>query len=181
MSHPETPRQAIGLPRSGDRGGHRRPGHGSSARRPRLDAGGRLVNGREAIGEIVSRNGAARFEGYYANDEAEAERTRGGWYWSGDLGYRDEAGLFYFAGRPADWLRVDRENFAAAPVERILARCPARSPPPCTPSPTRAPATRSWPRWSWRRAPFDPADFHPFPGQPSPISAPNGRPDSSAS
>jgi fatty-acyl-CoA synthase len=90
----------------------------------RLDEGGRLLNASEAIGEIVSRNGAARFEGYYANEQAEAERTRGGWFWSGDLGYRDEAGFFYFAGRPADWLRVDGENFAAAPVERILARWP---------------------------------------------------------
>jgi fatty-acyl-CoA synthase len=87
-----------------------------------IDEGGRLLNAAQAIGEIVSRNGAARFEGYYANEEAEAERTRGGWFWSGDLGYRDEAGFFYFAGRPADWLRVDGENFASAPVERILAR-----------------------------------------------------------
>jgi fatty-acyl-CoA synthase len=64
------------------------------------------------------------FEGYYNNAEAEAERTRGGWYWSGDLGYRDAEGWFWFAGRTSDWLRVDGENFAAAPVERILARLP---------------------------------------------------------
>ncbi len=62
------------------------------------------------------------FEGYYNNPEADAERTRNGWYWSGDLAYRDEEGIFYFAGRTGDWLRVDSENFAAAPVERILAR-----------------------------------------------------------
>lgn len=90
--------------------------------RARLDDQGRLANASSAIGEIVSRGGAERFEGYYANPEAEAERARDGWYWSGDLGYRDEAGYFYFAGRSADWLRVDGENFAAAPVERILER-----------------------------------------------------------
>ena len=28
----------------------------------------------------------------------------------------------YFAGRNFDWLRVDGENFAAAPLERILVR-----------------------------------------------------------
>ena len=89
-----------------------------------FDADGRLRNASEAIGEIVSRDGAARFEGYYANDEADAERTRNGWFWSGDLGYRDAEGFFYFAGRTADWLRVDGENFAAAPVERILGRFP---------------------------------------------------------
>ena len=33
-------------------------------------------------------------------------------------------GWFYFAGRDFEWLRVDGENFAAAPIERILARHP---------------------------------------------------------
>jgi fatty-acyl-CoA synthase len=119
---PGTPRQAIGVPPPGTEVAIVDPVSGQECPPARLDAGGRLLNASEAIGEIVSRNGAQRFEGYYANEEAEAERTRGGWFWSGDLGYRDEAGFFYFAGRPADWLRVDGENFAAAPVERILAR-----------------------------------------------------------
>ena len=93
--------------------------------RARYDEHGRLLNAGEAIGELVSRNATARFEGYYNNAEADAERTRNGWYWSGDLGYRDEAGVFWFAGRNADWIRVDGENFATAPIERILARFPA--------------------------------------------------------
>jgi fatty-acyl-CoA synthase len=94
--------------------------------RPRavFDPEGRLTNPGEAIGEVVGRSALSRFEGYYNNAEAEAERTRNGWYWSGDLGYRDQEGVFYFAGRSGDWLRVDSENFAAAPVERILARFP---------------------------------------------------------
>src|SRR5581483_3755598 len=91
--------------------------------RARFDEQGRLLN-HEAIGEIVNKAGAAGFEGYYNNAEAEEARTRNGWYWSGDLGYRDEDGFFYFAGRSSDWLRVDSENFAAAPVERILFRHP---------------------------------------------------------
>ena len=70
----------------------------------------------------MGRQARSNFEGYYNNPEADAERTRNGWYWSGDLAYRDEEGIFYFAGRTGDWLRVDSENFAAAPVERILAR-----------------------------------------------------------
>jgi fatty-acyl-CoA synthase len=90
--------------------------------RARFDAQGRLLNADECIGEIVNRNGAKGFEGYYKNDEANAERVRNGWYWSGDLGYRDEAGFMYFGGRDFEWMRVDGENFAAAPIERILAR-----------------------------------------------------------
>jgi len=86
-----------------------------------------LTNADACIGELVGRNARSNFEGYYNNPEADAERTRNGWYWSGDLAYRDEEGIFYFAGRTGDWLRVDSENFAAAPVERILARFEAAS------------------------------------------------------
>jgi hypothetical protein len=162
---PGTPRQAMGVPPPGTEVAIVDPRSPASSVRPaRIDDGGRLLNAAEAIGEIVSRNGAQRFEGYYANEEAEAERTRGGWFWSGDLGYRDEAGFFYFAGRPADWLRVDGENFAAAPVERILARFPVSSPRPSTRSPIRAPGTRSWPRWSWPRGPVRSRRLRPVPG-----------------
>ncbi|HUI02498.1 MAG TPA: AMP-binding protein [Acidimicrobiales bacterium] len=90
----------------------------------RFDDRGRLLNAEEAIGELVSAGGAAGFEGYWRNDEAERARLRNGWYWTGDLAYRDEAGFFYFAGRADDWLRVDGENFAAAPVARVLERHP---------------------------------------------------------
>jgi fatty-acyl-CoA synthase len=88
----------------------------------RFDAHGRLLNADECIGEIANRQSAAAFEGYYRNPEADAARVRAGVYWTGDLGYRDAQGFLYFAGRDFDWLRVDGENFAAAPVERILAR-----------------------------------------------------------
>jgi fatty-acyl-CoA synthase len=87
-----------------------------------FDAEGRLLNAEQAIGEIVNTAGPNLFEGYYRNDEANAQRMRGGMYWTGDLGYRDKQGFFYFAGRDFEWLRVDGENFSAAPLERILAR-----------------------------------------------------------
>jgi fatty-acyl-CoA synthase len=90
----------------------------------RFDDNGVLVNPDEAIGELVNRFGAAGFEGYWNNDDANSARTRDGMYWTGDLAYKDEAGYLYFAGRDFEWLRVDGENFAAAPVERILARFP---------------------------------------------------------
>ena len=88
----------------------------------RFDEQGRLLNPDEAIGELVNTAGSGAFEGYYASAEANAERMRGGMYHSGDLAYRSEQGFVYFAGRTIDWLRVDGENFGAAPVERVLAR-----------------------------------------------------------
>ncbi|MGW0824163.1 long-chain-fatty-acid--CoA ligase [Streptomyces sp. NPDC002845] len=82
---------------------------------------GRLLNGDEAIGELVNR-GPNPFEGYWRNPEADAARRRDGWYWTGDLFYRDADGFLYFAGRTDDRLRVDSENLAAAVIENILAR-----------------------------------------------------------
>jgi len=88
----------------------------------RFDGRDRLANPEEAIGELVGRTAVPAFEGYYNDPEAEALRVRDGWYWSGDLAYRDDDGIFYFAGRSGDWLRVDSENFTAAPIEQILGR-----------------------------------------------------------
>ncbi|WP_156764917.1 long-chain-fatty-acid--CoA ligase FadD17 [Mycobacterium sp. 1081908.1] len=76
------------------------------------------------VGEIVNTAGPGRFEGYYNDEAAEAQRMAGGIYHSGDLGYRDEAGYAYFAGRLGDWMRVDGENLSAAPIERVLLRYP---------------------------------------------------------
>jgi fatty-acyl-CoA synthase len=90
----------------------------------RFDAHGRLENREDAVGEIVNTAGTGFFEGYYRNDEATAARTRGGRFHTGDLGYRDEQGYVYFAGRDVEWLRVEGENFLARPVEDILQRHP---------------------------------------------------------
>jgi fatty-acyl-CoA synthase len=90
--------------------------------RARFDADGHLLNAEECIGEIVNTAGAGPFEGYYNNDEANAKALRFGWYWTGDLGYVDDDRYLYFAGRNADWIRVDGENFPAAPIEAELGR-----------------------------------------------------------
>jgi fatty-acyl-CoA synthase len=76
------------------------------------------------VGEVVNTAGPGRFEGYYNDDAAQAQRMAGGVYHSGDLAYRDEAGYAYFAGRLGDWMRVDGENLGSAPIERVLLRYP---------------------------------------------------------
>ena len=88
-------------------------------------ANGQVINLDECVGELVNFKGSGEFAGYYNDPEATAERMRAGMYWSGDLAYRDEEGWAYFAGRSSDWLRVDGENLAAAPIERILSRHPS--------------------------------------------------------
>ena len=125
---------AIALDRSGPRPrgsiGRLREGvmvvgpEGKEVPRARFDNEGRLLNAEDCVGEMVNTLGVGPFEGYYHNEEAMRRTTRNGWYWSGDLGYVDENGWVYFAGRTSDWLRVDGENFPAAPIEAIVARHP---------------------------------------------------------
>ena len=87
-----------------------------------FDGSGNLLNRDSAVGELVNTSGGGLFRGYYKDARATDPRLRHGMYWSGDLAYRDAEGWIYFAGRTADWMRVDGENLAAAPIERVGAR-----------------------------------------------------------
>jgi fatty-acyl-CoA synthase len=118
------PKGALGKPVDGVDLAVMSPETGEECPPAAFDAEGRLLNAGAAIGEIVNRSGRGSFEGYYQRPDAEQERLRHGWYWTGDLGYVDADGFFYFAGRNGDWLRVDSENFAAGPVESIISRHP---------------------------------------------------------
>ena len=53
------------------------------------------------VGEIVVR-GPQLMKGYWNNPEATAEAIRGGWLYTGDIGYMDEAGYLYVVGRKWD-------------------------------------------------------------------------------
>lgn len=121
--HPDAPPGSLGVAADGivvlD------PSTGRECPPARFDHHGVLLNAEEATGEIVHLHGGDLFEGYYKNASAEAARVRDGMVWSGDLAYRDAEGFWFFAGRSSDWLRVDGENLAAAPIERLLARFPA--------------------------------------------------------
>ena len=97
---------------------------GKELPRARFDDGGRLVNADQCVGEIVNTAGAGPFEGYYNNAEANERTLRFGWYWTGDLGYIDDDRYLFFAGRNADWLRVDGENFPTQPIEATIGRHP---------------------------------------------------------
>ncbi|MEU2950246.1 AMP-binding protein [Streptomyces xanthochromogenes] len=118
---PGTPAGAIGRAAPGGDLAVVDPDTGRECERARFDGAGRLLNGGAAIGELVNR-APNPFEGYWRNPSADAERRRGGWYWTGDLFYRDADGFLYFAARTDDRIRVDSENLAASMIENILAR-----------------------------------------------------------
>ncbi len=116
----DTPAAALGMGQPGTV--VLKPETGEECPLAQFDSSGKLINADEAVGEIANVETASSFEGYWRNEDANTERTEGDIFWSGDLGYRDKKGFLYFGGRNYDWLRVDGENFAAAPLENILTR-----------------------------------------------------------
>jgi crotonobetaine/carnitine-CoA ligase len=58
--------------------------------------------------------------GYFRNPEATQATLRDGWLLTGDLGWVDEDGFFYYAGRLKDSIRRRGENVAAFEIERVV-------------------------------------------------------------
>jgi len=81
------------------------------------------------MGEICSRpaaGGSAEVE-YYKNPKASEEKTRGGWLRSGDMGYKDEAGWFYFGYRKGGGIRHNGDFVNTSFVEKVIAEHPSVS------------------------------------------------------
>ncbi len=81
------------------------------------------------IGEICSRpasGGSAEVE-YFENAEASAQKTRGGWLRSGDMGWRDEHGWLFFSHRKGGGIRHNGDFVNAGFVEKLIAEQPSVS------------------------------------------------------
>ncbi|MBV9416747.1 MAG: AMP-binding protein, partial [Solirubrobacterales bacterium] len=59
--------------------------------------------------------------GYWNNDSATLKSIRNLWFHTGDHGYRDADGFFFFKARETDSIRRRGENVSAWEVERVLA------------------------------------------------------------
>ncbi|MBI1182397.1 MAG: AMP-binding protein, partial [Alphaproteobacteria bacterium] len=68
------------------------------------------------VGEILIR-APWLMKGYWRRPDATAEATRGGWYHSGDAGYRDQDGYIYLHDRVKDMIVSGGENIYPAEVE----------------------------------------------------------------
>jgi crotonobetaine/carnitine-CoA ligase len=87
-------------------------------------------DGKEAgtgtAGEVVirptQRHGVA--QGYYRDPAKTRESFRNGWLHSGDRGYFDEDGYFWFTGRNKDMIKRSGYNVAPAEIERVIAAVP---------------------------------------------------------
>lgn len=76
------------------------------------------------IGQIAVRTEAAMC-GYWNDAEATKHTLRGGWLYTGDLGRKDDAGFFYFAGRVKNIIVRDEGNIAPGEIEEALNAHPA--------------------------------------------------------
>ena len=83
-----------------------------------VDEGGREVSA-GAVGEIVAR-GSRIMKGYWKEDSATRDTIRGGWLYTGDLGYRDADGYIYLSGRAKDFIKRGGEMVSPEEVERVL-------------------------------------------------------------
>jgi long-chain acyl-CoA synthetase len=103
--------------------------HPDSVGRPAATADVRIVGetgddlGVGEIGEIWIR-GPNVIPGYWQNPEATEAAFGGGWFRTGDLGLRDEAGLYYVVDRMKDVIIRGGENVYCAEVEALLLEHP---------------------------------------------------------
>lgn len=74
------------------------------------------------IGEIATKTDASFL--YYNQPETTNETLREGWILSGDLGWKDEDGYYYFAGRKKTMLKVGGVNVYPSDIESVLEQNP---------------------------------------------------------
>ena len=104
-----------------------------SCGRPRSGVQCRIVDDNDievpagTVGEFVVRSERPwdQMTGYLGDLEATATAWRNGWFHSGDLMYRNEAGDFFFVDRKKDAIRRRGENISSLEVEADVAAFPA--------------------------------------------------------
>ena len=74
----------------------------------------------EEVGEVWFRLEGIHFGGYIDDDEANEAAVRDGWFLTGDLGYFDADGYFFFVDRKKDIVRRGGVNISSIKVETVL-------------------------------------------------------------
>jgi crotonobetaine/carnitine-CoA ligase len=77
------------------------------------------------VGEVCFRLDEIHFDGYVDDEEANAAATRDGWFLTGDLGYFDDDGYFFFVDRKKDIVRRGAVNISSVEVETVLRAHPS--------------------------------------------------------
>jgi long-chain acyl-CoA synthetase len=83
------------------------------------ESGSPLPSGPDHVGELVIR-GVNVMRGYHNRPDATAEAFAGGWFHTGDLGYRDEDGYFFIVDRKKDLIIRGGYNVYPREIEEVL-------------------------------------------------------------
>lgn len=71
------------------------------------------------VGEIICQSPLAT-HGYYKNPEATHASFRDGWFYTGDLGYFDEEGFLFVAGRKKDMVKSGGISIYPLEIESVI-------------------------------------------------------------
>ena len=71
------------------------------------------------VGELIIR-GSNLLDQYYKNPEATAASLRDGWFYTGDLGKKDEDGYIFLTGRSKELIIRGGENIAPREIDDVL-------------------------------------------------------------
>lgn len=73
-------------------------------------------------GELIVRGPIMK--GYYNNPQATAEKIKGGWLYTGDVGEVDEDGYLFLSGRKKDVIIAKGQNIYPSDIEEVLCAHP---------------------------------------------------------
>ena len=101
--------------------GRATPGHTVEV----LDAAGRILPPGE-LGVFAAKGpDPIFFLGYWNNPQATAAKYQGDWLVTGDMGYKDEGGYFWFVGRNDDLIKSGAYRIGPTEIEDCIMRHPA--------------------------------------------------------
>ncbi|MEM3484383.1 MAG: long-chain fatty acid--CoA ligase [Candidatus Methanomethyliaceae archaeon] len=80
--------------------------------------------GPNQIGEIIAK-GENVAVGYWKMPQETAEAFRDGWFYTGDIGFRDEDGYVFIVDRKKDLIICGGENISPREIEEVLYKHPA--------------------------------------------------------
>lgn len=75
------------------------------------------------VGEVIIK-GPNVFSGYWNKPEETGEALRGGWFFTGDMGRRDEEGFLYLVGRKQELIISSGENIYPIEIEKAIRKIP---------------------------------------------------------
>lgn len=82
--------------------------------------------GPDVEGQIIAAlDGDESFAGYWRRPDADEKALHDGWYFTGDVGYRDGDGDLFVTGRVDDMIISGGENILPAEIESVLSLHPA--------------------------------------------------------